>query len=282
MIKKGQSGRWLFVFFLMSFFTIFQVPISQYALGNTINVVNEQKIPTDNQISKDNDNLIEQTNNSETTNEETSEENNNSKNNESNKKPVYLTIDDGPSIISKQILDTLEHYQIQATFFLVEPRVRYYPDIVIRMAKQGHELGVHGVTHDVKRFYASPKSAVEEFNITRDTLALFTGNEYYLARTPYGSFPYLSKEQERLVLQEGYKIWDWNVDSRDWFFRNTRYVQNTISQVERLEQNGIIPVILIHELEATARHLPLLIDYLLANDYEFKTLDIEEKPVRLR
>lgn len=297
MIKQGQWGKWLLVFFLMSFFTLFLAPISQYALGNTINLsyVNHEIKQQPNKEAKEEDtNNINNINNINIMNNEvdypdvdkvSSPEmptDPNVQNTDTNKKPVYLTIDDGPGITSGHILDILERYQIQATFFVVEPRVRYYPEIVARMAAEGHELGVHGVTHDVKRFYASASSAVDEFNRTRNTLELFTGQQHYLARTPYGSFPYLSKEQERLVLQDGYKIWDWNVDSRDWFFRNASYVQNTISQLERLEQNATVPVILIHELETTARHLPLLIDYLITNDYEFKTLNLEDKPVRLR
>lgn len=276
MIKKGQWGKWLLVFFLMSFFTLVQVPISQYALG-----IGEQN--TRNSIENINNQTMQE--NMQETEQESIEESieeNNEVDNEIKKKPVYLTIDDGPGIVSKQILDILARNKIQATFFVLEPRVRYYSDMISRMDIEGHELGVHGVTHDVKRFYASPESVVNEMIRTRYSLRTLTGKEHYLARTPYGSFPYLSKEQERSLINEGYKIWDWNVDSRDWYFRNERYVQYTISQLERLQQNGTIPVILIHELETTARHLPLLIDYLLSNDYEFKTLNLVDKPVRLR
>lgn len=272
MIKKSQWKKWLIVFFLMSFFTLFQVPISQYALGiaehNPSNSINQQVTGITENIDKINETAEES---DEVTNQESIEE-----------KPVYLTIDDGPGIVSEHILDILANYDIPATFFVLEPRVRYYSDMISRMNVEGHELGVHGVTHDVKHFYSSSESVVNELNRTRYSLQELTAKEHYLARTPYGSFPYLSKEQEKAVLEEGYKIWDWNVDSRDWYFRNDRYVQYTISQLERLQQNDTIPVILIHELETTARHLPLLIDYLLTNDYKFKTLNLEEEPVRLR
>ncbi|KUO59493.1 MAG: hypothetical protein APF84_19515 [Gracilibacter sp. BRH_c7a] len=321
-IKKSQWSKWLIVFFLMSFFTLFQMPISKYALGvaekNTSTSIDQQITEIVNEVEGENLNSqndkeaeLEINHHDEEINVDSNEEGNDESSDGTNledieesviesdgedsdeedgteedsinkKKPVYLTIDDGPSIVSDQILDILASYEIQATFFVLEPRVRYYSDMVNRMNIEGHKLGVHGVTHDVKRFYASPESAVNEFNSTRYSLRELTGEEHYLARTPYGSCPYLSEEQEKTILQEGYKIWDWNVDSRDWYFRNERYVQFTISQLERLHQNGTIPVILIHELGTTARHLPLLIDYLLANDYEFIPLDLEGNPVRLR
>lgn len=314
MTKKSQLGKWLVVFFLMGFFTFFQLPISEYALGivqpsstltqssdeSAVTAAQEEVIEQRAEEDSREDSREEDSGKEDSREEDNQKEDNGEQNvvednlrrinntadddleKEGEKKPVYLTIDDGPGTVSDKILDVLDHYEVSATFFLVEPRVRYYSDAVIRMVEEGHELGVHGVTHDVRRFYASQHSAVGEFNKTRASLQTLTGKEYYLARTPYGSFPYLTQAQERAIIDGGYRIWDWNVDSRDWYYRGERYVTSTIAQLQNLEHKGIVPIILIHELETTARYLPLLIEYLLANDYELKTLSMEDRPVRLR
>ena len=38
---------------------------------------------------------------------------------EENKKRLYLTFDDGPSINTMKILDILDRYQVKATFFVI-------------------------------------------------------------------------------------------------------------------------------------------------------------------
>lgn len=307
MLQYKQWTSWLKVFILMSIFTLFQIPISQYAAGGMMEVNNRPILPSENVQYHSNDmnyskiqqgNKTEIDNNAEEDNKLEAENNFNKENyleqdNHAKKdnqydglkkaaKTVYLTIDDGPGEVSEKFLDILEDYKIKATFFVLEPQVRHYSEVVCRMASEGHELGGHGVTHNVKKFYASPESAVTEFNLTRDALREVTSQECLLVRTPYGSSPYLSEEQEKVIKEEGYKMWDWNVDSRDWYYRDYKYVQSTIEQVERLSDRGIEPVILIHELETTAKNLPELIENLVSNDYEFKTLDLNAKPVRLR
>nr|MDA8228673.1 hypothetical protein [Desulfitobacterium hafniense] len=77
-----------------------------------------------------------------------------------------------------------------------------------------------------------------------------------------------------------YKMWDWNIDTRDWYFGDLRYVASAISQLKNLGNNEA-PVILIHDRVATVEYLPELLDYLLANNYEFGTLRKEMKPVQL-
>ena len=45
------------------------------------------------------------------------------------------------------ILDTLDKYNIKATFFLCGIWVRQYPDFVKEIARRGHEIGNHSLTH---------------------------------------------------------------------------------------------------------------------------------------
>ena len=137
MVKEIQWGKWLLVFFLMSLFTFYQVPLSQYALGNTFNVINEQGTQSNSEITEktniefgekkneDNEGPNEADEKRVETSEEITQITDETTEEVTIKKPVYLTIDDGPGINSKHILDVLERYEIQATFFLVEPRVRY-------------------------------------------------------------------------------------------------------------------------------------------------------------
>ena len=60
---------------------------------------------------------------------------------------VALTFDDGPSKYTQQILDILQDRDIHATFFLIGTNVNKHPEIVKRMADDGHAIGNHSYTH---------------------------------------------------------------------------------------------------------------------------------------
>ena len=61
---------------------------------------------------------------------------------------VALTFDDGPDVYTGELLDTLERYGAQATFFMLGSNVeKYGADTIPRMAALGCELGNHSYSH---------------------------------------------------------------------------------------------------------------------------------------
>ena len=61
---------------------------------------------------------------------------------------VALTFDDGPDVYTSTLLDTLEQYGAQATFFMLGSNVeKYGADVIPRMAAIGCELGNHSYAH---------------------------------------------------------------------------------------------------------------------------------------
>lgn len=61
------------------------------------------------------------------------------------REPVFgLTFDDGPHPqTTPGLLDVLREHGARATFFLIGERVRAHPELVERIAAEGHELGNH-------------------------------------------------------------------------------------------------------------------------------------------
>ncbi|WP_010677834.1 polysaccharide deacetylase family protein, partial [Bacillus timonensis] len=98
---------------------------------------------------------------------------------------VYLTFDDGPHKVSKDILALLDQYDAKATFFMLDNNIKNYPDAVKEMVSKGHSVGLHGVTHDKNKFYQSSKSVVGEMDQTQQTILELTGIETDLIRTPF-------------------------------------------------------------------------------------------------
>ncbi|WP_062047192.1 polysaccharide deacetylase family protein [Bacillus sp. JCM 19034] len=199
-------------------------------------------------------------------------------NDEDLRKPVYLTFDDGPSPATSAILDTLQEYDAKATFFMLEPAMRTYPDLVLRTVKDGHAVALHGVTHVTEKFYHSEQSALEEMTTAQETLENITGIQSHLIRTPYGSIPYFTDSFRDVLAESGFKLWDWNVDSIDWILSKDEFVQNVIAQIEKVDEAGNTPIILLHDRSETAEYLSNLLIYLLQNNYRTEIIDEDAEP----
>lgn len=73
-----------------------------------------------------------------------------------------LTIDDGPHPASTPtILDTLGRRGLRATFFVLADRVRRHPDLFAAILAAGHEVGLHGLTHDARLTFLPPAAGAE-------------------------------------------------------------------------------------------------------------------------
>lgn len=194
-------------------------------------------------------------------------------------KVAYVTFDDGPSYTSERLLDILDDYHAKATFFMLEPRMKAFPNSVTRIVEGGHAAALHGVSHRWQEFYQSTETVLNEANTAQATLLAITGYKSTLIRTPYGSSPHLKPEHKEVLKQAGYQYWDWNVDSRDWYFRDQRMVTNTIEQINKLAEHNVAPVILLHDRAETVEFLPQILDYLVNNDYKLDKLDADMEPV---
>jgi len=103
---------------------------------------------------------------------------------------VVLTFDDGPSPpITRKVLAALEKECVRATFFLIGKPAAEYPDMVRRIAAEGHTVGHHTWSH---RYFKQikPNEATEEIDhgIAADEMALH-GVATTTPSTPFFRFP---------------------------------------------------------------------------------------------
>lgn len=198
-------------------------------------------------------------------------------NTKSNRKTVYITFDDGPNKNTPEILDLLSKYNMKATFFVLEDGITLYPDIVDSMLKEGHSIGLHGQSHEKTVFYSSGSSALNEINNTRHTLKELAGYDTKLVRVPYGSKPHLTKSQYDSLVDSGYNLWDWSIDSTDTHKNATvsSIVSNTLNSLEKSGNS----VILFHDKQTTVKALSSVLKYLKDNDYEIKAIDQNQAPM---
>jgi peptidoglycan/xylan/chitin deacetylase (PgdA/CDA1 family) len=105
-----------------------------------------------------------------------------------------------------------------------------------------------------------------------------TGTKTNLIRVPYGSAPYMTKPYRKAVEIAGYKMWDWNVDSRDSLGENISpsiVIRNVKNQVKKQKT----PVILLHERSTTVQALPEILKYLKENGYIPIPINKSQQPI---
>ncbi|HEY0104498.1 MAG TPA: polysaccharide deacetylase family protein [Rhizomicrobium sp.] len=104
---------------------------------------------------------------------------------------VALTFDDGPNAYTPAVLDVLKAMNVKATFFIVGNMAQRYPDILARIAAEGHLLANHSATHPLlnRRFDADPDRLISQIRVVHDLIApLMKPTDKFYFRAPYGSW----------------------------------------------------------------------------------------------
>lgn len=123
---------------------------------------------------------------------------------------VYLTFDDGPHAeYTPQVLDILARHDAKATFFVVGRLARAYPDIIERIAAEGHTLANHTWNHEDLATLTRP--AFDE-TVGR-TEAILGDLATPCLRPPYGSVGASTREW---AAAHGLSLMTWNGSPEDW------------------------------------------------------------------
>lgn len=183
-------------------------------------------------------------------------------------KVAYLTIDDGPSVYTDKIVKILNDNDINASFFMVNGNMKEYPNSVKNALNNGNTIGFHSVSHDVNKLYVTDNSAKEEFDTCEKTFKDITGKTSKVVRLPFGSKPYTPQASYDNIINAGYNLWDWTLDTEDWKSTSDQIMDNV-----KTYANGDSIIVLIHEREQTVAILAELIQYLKSEGYNFVKID---------
>ena len=190
-------------------------------------------------------------------------------------KVIYLTFDDGPGSYTNKLLDILKKYNVKATFFLVK---KGNISIASRMVAEGHSVGIHSISHDYDKIYASEEAFFADLYGMQKIIYDHTGVTTYLMRFPGGSSNKVSSFNPgimtRLVKQvqaEGFQYFDWNVVSSDTSNLTSKQIaQNVIKGIKTTSK----AVVLQHDIyERSVNAVEEIILWGLENGYTFAALD---------
>ncbi|KMW58015.1 Peptidoglycan N-acetylglucosamine deacetylase [Candidatus Rhodobacter oscarellae] len=179
---------------------------------------------------------------------------------------VAMTYDDGPHpTLTPILLDELKKRRLRATFNLIGRSVVTWPDIVRRIADEGHEIGNHTWTHPNLARHGDA-SVLREIDRTTEAIFKVTGRPPVTFRPPYGSFTL--RQRKMLWKARGMPTVLWSVDPLDWKRPGSSVVRR------RIVANSVPgSIILSHDIHSpTVRAMPGTFDGLIERGLQFGSL----------
>lgn len=151
---------------------------------------------------------------------------------------VALTFDDGPSEDTPALLDLLKAEGVKATFFVIGRQIEKYPEVVRRIAAEGHQLGNHTYSHP-NLMLCTPERTRRELERVQQQIQDLTGQKPTFWRPPFG---FRSPWTQPVASKLGLRCALWTINPRDFQDPGTDViVERTMTRVDK----GVI--VLLHD-----------------------------------
>lgn len=167
---------------------------------------------------------------------------------DTSKKVIYLTFDCGyENGYTEKILDALKKHNAPAAFFVVGNMIEKAPDIICRMAEEGHIVGNHTFHHPDMSAISEQAAFQKELD---DLAALYretTGQElpkFY--RPPQGKY---SEDNLKQAQTLGYRTILWSLAYVDWYVDDQPTAEQAYAKLLPRIHDGAI--VLLHSTSKT-------------------------------
>lgn len=182
-------------------------------------------------------------------------------------KTIYLTFDEGyENGYTSLILDTLREKGVKAAFFVTGPYVKSNPQLILRMAKEGHIIGNHTLSHPSMPDVSDSDLLKDLSELDRLIYGICQRHCTFL-RPPKGEY---SERTLSLTHNAGYTNVFWSQAYVDWNDKSN--ANDAFKKIISDIQPGC--VLLLHAVsKGNADALGNIIDYLHKEGYTFKTLN---------
>lgn len=167
---------------------------------------------------------------------------------DANQKEIYITFDAGfENGNTERILDALKKHGVKATFFLVGNYFETQPELVKRMAEEGHTIGNHTYSHPDMSKISDIQSFQTELQKNEALYRDILGSEMpKLYRPPQGKF---CEENLKMAQQLGYSTVFWSLAYVDWYTDDQPTPEQAFSKLLPRIHPGA--VVLLHSTSST-------------------------------
>lgn len=137
---------------------------------------------------------------------------------------VALTFDDGPDPVwTPRLLDLLKQYSARATFFTVGENAERFPELIARIAEEGHALGNHTFSHCSLPLLPWKEQRME----IRRCSDLLGPQAAGLFRPPYGHQTLKSRLAARCEKQ---RVVVWSAEIGDWRKQDVQTLRHALRE----------------------------------------------------
>lgn len=189
---------------------------------------------------------------------------------DTSEKKIYLTFDEGyENGCTHEILDILKENDVKAAFFVTKSYIKSEPELVKRMAEEGHIVGNHSVTHPDMTTLTDDEVREEILGCAQYYKEVTGYDMPKFFRPPAGGYSVRTLEITKDV---GYKTIFWSYAYKDWLVdeqpgRDVAY-QNAMDYTH----NGCI--MLLHAVSTSnTEALDDILKDLKAQGFEFVSLE---------
>jgi peptidoglycan-N-acetylglucosamine deacetylase len=180
-------------------------------------------------------------------------------------KEVVLTFDDGPQKFhTEAVLAALANHCTKAIFFSIGKMALGYPEIIRRVASDGHTVGTHTWSHVNLRKRKTPAEAVDEIERGMSAVTRAVGKPI----SPFFRYPELADSPDTLshLQSRNISMFSTDIDSFDFKLRSPELMVKNI--VDKLDKRGK-GIVLMHDIQpTTAKAVPLLLVALKERGYK--------------
>ncbi len=163
------------------------------------------------------------------------------------------------------MLDILASHHATASFFLLGGKASEHPELVSRLAAEGHSVGSHTTSHRHLRAL-SPRETRRDIASGQAAVAAVLGQPTRWFRPPYGSFSPASLWE---TARRGVTTVLWSVDPRDYESANAEEI------LARLGPLRAGDVVLLHDRgRATVEALPEILARIADAGLRAASLDV--------
>lgn len=189
----------------------------------------------------------------------------------SGEKNIYVTFDNGyEQGYTDAILDILKKEKVPATFFVTGHYVESAPELIQRMANEGHIIGNHSYTHP--DFTTMSKQTIKkELDTLEKAVQEVTNTDYQMQylRPPRGTF---NDNTLKWSSELGYIHVFWSIAFKDWHTEGQKGWKYAYKEV--MDQIHPGAILLLHAVSSdNAEALEQIIKDLKEQGYTFKSLD---------
>ncbi len=163
-------------------------------------------------------------------------------------KVIYLTYDAGfENGNTEAILDALKKHNVKATFFVVGHYLETAPELVKRMADEGHIVANHTFNHPDMSGITDKASFERELTEVECLYKEITGQDMVkFYRPPQGKY---SETNLKMANEMGYKTFFWSLAYVDWYQDKQPTREEALSKLTKRIHPGA--VVLLHNTSST-------------------------------